>query len=296
MATARAARPRRARTRTMRVGSTDTVETDARRYDWRDPYHALLTLGWGGFLAAVLGYYLAVNIVFGALYLLQPGGVANLRPGAALGAFFFSVETFATVGYGVMAPQSLYAHGVATVEIFVGLLSSAVITGLMFVRFARPRPSLVFSRALAVAPMDGVPTLMLRVGNTRSTLLLQVEARLTLIVRHVTQEGHVVYRALNLPLLRAQGQVLALSWTLMHAIDAASPLHGMTTERLDALDASFVVSVTGTDQTLAAAVTATQDYLPSAVMWGHRFADMMRTDADGRAHITLARLHDVVPA
>ena len=115
---------------------------------------------WRGFLATVLGYYFAVNVVFGVLFPLQPGRVTELPTGSAVAAFFFSIETFATVGYGVLAPQTLYAHGVATLEIFAGLLSTGMITGLLIVRFARPRSALVFSRPMRVAPYDGVPVLM----------------------------------------------------------------------------------------------------------------------------------------
>ncbi len=285
----------RRRERLVQLGWSETVVTDALRYDWRDPYHALLTFGWRGFLAAVLAYYLAVNMLFGLLYLAQPGGVANLPPGAPLGAFFFSVETFATVGYGVMAPQSLYAHVVATVEIFTGLLSTAVITGLIFVRFARPRPRLQFSRNLTIGPYDGVPMLMLRIGNLRSGILVDVEARLSLLVRHVTHEGYEHYQARDLALVRPRGQTMALAWTMMHPIDEASPLFGMTTERLQALDAGFIATLSATDRTLAAPVHAMCDYEPDALLWNHRFADMMTRDDSGRPRVLLSRLDDVLP-
>ncbi len=289
-------RKRRRREFRVQLGSRETVTTDAARYDWRDPYHAMLALGWRGFLGAVLGYYVAVNAVFGALYLLQPGGVANVPPGAFGQAFFFSVETFATVGYGVMAPQTVYAHLVATAEIFTGLLSSAVITGLLFVRLSRPRPGLFFSRNLTIAPYDGVPMLTARVGNRHSGLVMNVEAGMTLILRHTTLEGLVQWRAHHLPLLRARTHAISLAWTLMHRIDEGSPLHGLTAERLTELEAQLVVALTGTDQTLAAAVHVMQAYEPDELLWGHRFADMVLVDAAGNTRIELARLHDVVPA
>ena len=128
-------------------GGTEMVSTDAPSFDWRDPYHALLALERGPFLLLVLAYYLAVNAVFGTLYYLQPGSVANLPPGRWDDAFFFSVETVGTVGYGAMFPQSVYGHLVATAEIFIGMLSTAVLTGLIFVRFARPRASTVITSA-----------------------------------------------------------------------------------------------------------------------------------------------------
>jgi inward rectifier potassium channel len=287
-------RRRRGRETLVQLGNFETVTTDVARYDWRDPYHAMLTLGWRAFLAAVIGYYLLVNALFGAIYALLPGGIANLPRGAVGDAFFFSVETFATVGYGVMAPQSLAGHLVATAEIFTGLLSTAVITGLVFVRFSRPRQSLVFTRQAVIAPYDGVPTLMVRIGNRRAGLIVNVESRFTLVLRHTTEEGYVHWRAIDLPLLRPRGHALTLVLTLMHRIDAASPLHGMDAARLEELEAQLVASFTGTDQTIAAAVHAMQAYDPKDMLWGHRFADMVSVDADGHTRVMLARLHDVV--
>ncbi len=162
-------RRRRMREVAAQFGGTEMVTTDAPRYDWRDPYHALLAMGWGPFLLGVLTYYLALNAMFGTLYALRPGSVANLSPGRWDNAFFFSsVETFGTVGYGVMTPQTLYGHLVATLEIFLGLLSTAVLTGLVFARFARPRADMEFSRQITIAPHDGVPTLSVRLGSRRT--------------------------------------------------------------------------------------------------------------------------------
>jgi inward rectifier potassium channel len=194
-----------------------------------------------------------------------------------------------------MAPQTTYGHLVATVEILVGLLSSAVITGLLFVRFSRPRPSIMFSRNVTICPIDGVPTLTGRIGNRRSGLVMHGEARLVLIAWHRTSEGYEQWRALELPLTRPRPQMLALSLNVTHRIDEASPLYGVTAERLAAMDAQLLLSFTGTDQTLAAPVHAMRAYDPADVLWGFRFADMVSVDAAGRTRIELARLNDVVP-
>jgi inward rectifier potassium channel len=279
-------------------GGTESVTTDVPRYDWRDPYHALLSLSWPPFLLGVLGYYLAVNALFGTLYALRPGSVANLPGGDWGRAFFFSVETFGTVGYGAMAPQTTYAHVVATLEIFLGLLSTAVLTGLIFVRFARPRPSMEFSRYVTIAPHDGVPTLSVRLGNRRTGTIYHAEASLTLIRRYETQEGYVQWRALELPLMRSRVQAFSLAWTMRHSIDEASPLYGMANEQLVALDAQIVVSISGTDATLAAPVHAIRAYDPVDLLWDHRFVDVMTVDRSGRTRVEIARLNDVeaVPA
>jgi inward rectifier potassium channel len=170
------------------------VTTDAPRYDWRDPYHVMLAMGWGPFLLGVLGYFLVLNAVFGTLYAMWPGSVANLPPGRWDDAFFFSVETFGSVGYSVMAPQTSYGHFVATVEVFLGLLSTAMLTGLIFVRFARPRANIEFSRQITIAPHDGVPTLSLRLAHRRTGTIFHAEACLTYVRRYQTLEGHEMWR------------------------------------------------------------------------------------------------------
>jgi inward rectifier potassium channel len=155
-------------------------------------------------------------------------------------------------------------------------------------------PRLEFSRQITVAPHDGVPTLSLRVANRRTGTLHDAAVNLALIRRHHTLEGDVVWRADDLALLRSRVQALSLVFTLRHAIDAASPLHGLSTEQLLAMDAQLVVAITGTDATLAARVHAVRAYEPTDLLWGFRFADVMTVDAGGRTRIELARLHEVV--
>jgi inward rectifier potassium channel len=289
-------RRRRLRDVAAQFGGTEVVATDAPHYDWRDPYHAMLAIRWGAFLLAVLGYYLALNAAFATLFFWRPGSVANLAPGRWDDAFWFSIETFSTVGYGVMAPQSTYGHLVASAEIFLGLLSTAMLTGLIFVRFARPRAHMEFSRQATVAPHDGVPTLSLRLANRRTGTIFHARAALTFIRRDQTLEGHVTWRAHDLALMRSEVQALSLAWTLRHAIDPTSPLFGLSGEDLLAMDAQLVISITGTDATLAAPVHAVRAYEPGDMLWGYRFIDVMTVDERGRTRIELARLHDVTPA
>lgn len=287
---------RRLREIAAQYGGTEAVMTDAPRYDWHDPYHALLAIGWGPFLLGTAGFYVLVNALFGTLYVLRAGCVANLPAGRWDDAFFFSVETFGTVGYGVMAPVTTYGHVVATIEIFVGLLSAAVLTGLIFVRFARPRASVEFSRQATIAPHDGVPTLSVRVANRRAGTIFETRACLTLIRRYQTREGDVVWRAYDLALMRDRMQAMSLTWTLRHAIDETSPLHGLSTDQLVGLEAQFIISISGTDATLAARIHAVHAYEPTDLLWGFRFVEIMTVDARGRTRIELARLHEVLAA
>ena len=151
----------------VQVGHREFVKINARKYDWRDIYHFILTLSWPEFAGVVLGIYVLINLCFATLYLLGGRCIAELAPGSFSDAFFFSVETLATVGYGHAYPDTLYGHCIVTLEIMVGLFGLAVMTGLIFVRFSRPTAQIKFSNVAVVAPFDGFPTLMIRLANLR---------------------------------------------------------------------------------------------------------------------------------
>src|SRR6202034_4721435 len=156
------------------------------------------------------GFFLVFDFLFGCLYYLQPGSVANVSPPGFAGAFFFSVETLATVGYGEMHPQTLYGHSVAMVEIFVGLMSLALITGLMFARFSRPRARFMFTRNAVVRPIAGKPTLIFRAANERQNVVQDASASLRMLRDELTEEGYRIRRIVDLPLLRSQHPMFAL--------------------------------------------------------------------------------------
>lgn len=264
-------------TTTTRLGQLTVTRIGTKRFDWSDPYHVALSLSWPSFLGAVFVYYISVNLVFGALYYAFPGSVANLAAGDFINAFFFSVETFATVGYGAMAPHSLMGHILSTTQILVGLLSTAVITGVLFVRLARPNARFVFADKAVVCRFDGIPTLMIRVAHGRSNLIQDVTARATYVCEYISPEGISTYANQELKLVRDRIPVFGLSWTLMHVIDEASPLWGFDFEA-DAqaqIGARIMIMVSGTDDTLTAPVFALHHYTADQIQLGHQFVDMM---------------------
>ena len=279
----------------VRVGSLDLITVGLSRYDWTDPYYTALDIPWRWFFAAVLAYQFLANAAFASLYMIQPGSIANLTPGSWTEAFFFSVETFATVGYGIMAPVTTYGHVLATVEIFTGLTSTAVITGVLFVRLSRPRSRIVFARNMVVGPSDGKTTLSARFVNHRTNLIYDAEVRLVLGMRDQTAEGHFFWHTYELPLALAQARVVSLFFAANHVIDENSPLHRMTAADLEAAGAQFLVTVSGIDATLAAPVHAMQGYRPADVLFGHSFGDIVSIDSDHRPHIDLRRVHEVAP-
>src|SRR6202163_3730958 len=180
---------RRPRNIRVRSGQFEFVKLNAKKFDWRDTYHLILNLSWPGFAGLVFGIYLLINLVFAALYMLDAHAVAEMRPGSFFDAFFFSVETLATVGYGHMYPESFYGHLITMLEIVVGMFGLAVITGLIFGRFSRPTARMHFSKLGVIAPFDGVPNLMIRIANLRHQAMVEPRLRMLFMWDTVTAEG-----------------------------------------------------------------------------------------------------------
>src|SRR5216684_2947528 len=241
----------------------------ARRPGLRDAYHALL--------------YMVV------------GGVANARRGSFLDAFYFSVQTMGTIGYGSMFPVSTGANNIVVLESIVGLLITALATGLVFVRFSLTRPRVVFGRYAAIGPMDGIPTLMIRLGNDRSSQIYDARMRLMLMTTNRSPEGEVSYRTTDLALMRDRLPALARSWTILHRLDERSPLHGQTPESLARVDAEILVAVSGIDDTSLQSVNARWTYEHTRIVWGARLADILSETPEGDLLVDLTRFHELAP-
>jgi inward rectifier potassium channel len=267
------------------------------RSSWReDLYHRALTLNWRRFLLLAAAIYVCANIVFALFYLLQPGAIANARPGSFLDAFFFSVETFGTIGYGVLAPATTYANALMTVETLFGIMLVALTTGVMFARVSRPTARVMFSKFAVVAPYNGVPTLMIRMANERTSQILQAEVAVTLVRNEVTQEGAFMRRFYDLKLARARTPIFAMSFLVMHSMNEDSPLFDATHETLDAWEAQILVTVTGLEETSAQTVHARCAYLADEILFGHRFVNIFGSTDDGRMAIDYGLFHAVEPA
>ena len=262
---------------------------------WHDLYHYFMTISWPRLFASYAGFFVLFNLVFAAVYTLQPGGIANLNPHGYWGRFFFSVETLATVGYGDMHPQAPFAHTVAAVEIFTGMMSVAVITGMMFARFSRPTARILFARHAVIRPFDGRQTLMLRAANARQNVIMEAEAQLRLIRDERTIEGYQIRRIHDLPLRRNEQPVFLFGWSLLHVIDEASPLAGATLESLSASNGFLLLTIAGTDETTGQTLMARQEYPASTLRWNHTFVDYLTTGEDGIDHFDYTKFHDVEP-
>lgn len=263
-----------------------------------DMFHRLLTMPWRSFLALAFAAYLALNALFGLAYYLDPGGVENVEPGSYLDAYFFSVESMMTIGYGRMVPVSTFAHVLVTLESFVGLLVTALLTGLMFAKFATPTANVLFSNVVCVAKHDGHPTVLFRLANARGNRLIQASLSVTLAKTTKTAEGETFRRVTDVPLVRSSNPLFWIGWTAMHRIDETSPFHGETKESLLAKGAEMIVVLSGVDEHSSATVHTRRSYGPEEMRWGERFVDILAPNVAG-GRLTVAdytRFHDTQPA
>jgi inward rectifier potassium channel len=259
-----------------------------------DFYYIIMRVSWPTTIASIVGIYFLANGIFASLY-LAIGGISHARTQSISDAFFFSVQTMGTIGYGAMFPESTGANIVVTFESAFSLLFTALATGLVFAKFSRPNARLMFSDKASVATMDGVPTLAMRVGNQRRNRIVEAEVRIALTRTETTREGKTFYRTVDLKLTRPRMLSLARSWTILHPIDEDSPLFGETAESLVAKEAEILVSVVGIDDTWMQTVHASHRYLAKDIAFGHRHVDIISETADALI-VDLRRFHELEPS
>jgi len=280
---------------TVNVGRFEVTKLGTPRFSRHDAYHTILSLTWPQFFGGAVVVYLCANLLFAIAYWLGDHAITNAN--GFSDCFFFSVETLATVGYGVMSPATIYGHSVATAEIIAGLLSMAVITSLVFARFSKPTARILFSKVAVIAPYDGVPTLMLRVANQRHSYILEASASVVLIRDEETKDGHSLTRFHDLKLERARSPMFALSWQIMHRIDESSPLHGVTAQAIRDGDMRLAVTLSGVDEVFAAGITARHVYAHEDILFGRRFKDIFEEGEHPRhVYVDLTRFHDIEEA
>lgn len=266
----------------------------ATRGSLRDLYHAVLRWRWSTTLAAIALVYLTVNALFATGY-LWCDGVAHMHKGSFKDAFYFSVQTMGTIGYGAMYPESDAANNLVVAESLLGLLMTALAAGLVFAKFSRSTARLVFSREAVVGPLNGVSTLSFRMGNVRGNQIVNAEIRVVMIRTERTAEGGTFYRMLDLKPTRERALSLSRSWSVLHMIDADSPLLGETEESLRAKDVELQVMVVGLDDAFMQTVHAGHRYFAHQIKFNHRHADVLSENSEGDLVLDLRRFHDVEP-
>jgi inward rectifier potassium channel len=264
----------------------------AGRPTWRDLYYVILRLPWSLTLGAIAAAYLGANAVF-ALGYVWTGGVANVTPGSFKEAFFFSVQTMGTIGYGAAFPRTDAANGLMVAESLTGLLLTALGTGLVFAKFSRSTARFVFTREAVIGPMNGASTLSFRLGNARGNRIVNAEIHVSLIRTERTAEGRTFYRMASLPIAHDRALTLSRSWTVLHTIDENSPLKDETPGTLAAKEAELQVMVVGLDDTFMQQVHASYQYFAHQILWNHRHADVLSETEGGNLLVDLRKFHDV---
>ena len=285
---------RMSKARVVRFGDREIIAEGLRLNFWADISHRSMTASWPAFIGGAAFVFVAFNAVFALLYWLGDRPVSNVPAGAYLDYLYFSIETLSTAGYGDMHPQTHYGHFIATVELFTGIFSMSLMTGLIFARFARPHARLLFADNPVISSYEGKPTLMLRFVNERHNIIGNAKAKLWLIRNIVSQEGHAQRRFYELPLLRNEHPALALSWTLYHVLDEQSPLYGLDADDFRAIKVSLVVVVTGYDVVAAQTIHARRSYDHTDIQFGRRYADILSDSEDGRLRINYAKFQETL--
>jgi inward rectifier potassium channel len=285
---------RTSKPRVVQLGGREIVTEGHQLSFWADVSHRCMTASWPAFIGGAALVFVAFNAVFASFYWIGDQPVANVPDGDYIDYLYFSIETLSTAGYGDMHPQTHYGHFIATVELFTGIFSMSLMTGLIFARFSRPNARLLFAHNPVISSHEGAPTLMVRIANERHNVIGNATARLWLLQNIVSQEGQSIRRFYELPLARNEHPALALTWTLYHVLDQQSPLYGLTPEDLKATSVSLVVVVSGYDVVAAQIVHARKSYDHADIRFGHHYTDIVDTLEDGRLRIDYGRFHDTV--
>jgi inward rectifier potassium channel len=280
------------KSRILRLGEREVVTEGLHLHFWTDISHRCMTASWPSFIGGAVLVFLVFNALFASFYWIGDRPIANVPGGAYIDYLYFSIETLSTAGYGDMHPQTHYGHFIATVELFTGIFSMSLMTGLIFARFARPDARLLFAEHPVISVYDGNPTLMMRFANERNALIGNATARLWMLRNEVTQEGRRTRRFTELALQRNESPALVLSWTLFHVIDENSPLYGLGPDGMAAANIGLVVVVSGYDEVAAQTVHARKAYEHHRIKHGHRYADIMETLEDGRLKVGYGRFHE----
>jgi inward rectifier potassium channel len=280
--------------RVVRLGGREVITEGLNLNFWADISHRCMTASWPAFIGGAAMVFVAFNAFFAFFYWIGDQPISNVPGGAYIDYLYFSIETLSTAGYGDMHPQSHYGHFVATVELFTGIFSMSVMTGLVFARFSRPSARLLFAENPVISDHEGERTLMIRLANERHNIISNANARLWLFKNTISKEGQSFRRFYELPLSRNESPALALSWTLFHIIDETSPLYGFTAEDFEANNIALAVVVSGYDVVAAQTVHARKTYDHPDIRIGHRYAEILDTTEDGRLRVDYGRFHETL--
>lgn len=267
-----------------------------RREFYKDAYHSFLQASWRTVLGVFICAFLLINAAFACLYLLGGDCIANAQVGSFSDAFFFSVQTVATIGYGNMFPKTLYSNILVVCETLIGIGSLAMSTGLMFAKFSVPKARVLFSKAAIITRRDGQNALMFRMANERNNAIVEAQIKVVVLRPEVTVEGESMRRLIDLTLDRHHTPFFALSWVVAHYIDQKSPLFGMSQEQMLTDEIQVIVSFVGIDNTSGQTIHGRHSYTAKELLWNYRFVDVVLSDEKIGRYVDLNKFHDTEPA
>jgi inward rectifier potassium channel len=261
-------------------------------------YHYFLTVTWGRFVTYLAVAYIFANAIFATLYTLCGPGALSGSEHMLLGyrfqqAFFFSVHTLGTIGYGNVAPVTLAANILVTLEALVGLVALAMIAGIIFARFSRPVAKIMFSESAVIGPYGDGKALMFRIVNQKKTQIVDLHTNV-LLIRRKECGAQTDREFLSLKLEREHVAFFPLTWTVVHAIDSNSPLFGISAEDFANADSEVMVLLNGFDETFSQTVHTRSSYKADEVVWDARFRSLfLPTDDDGVISVDIRKLHEI---
>jgi inward rectifier potassium channel len=285
---------RMSKTSVVRFGDREIITEGLRLSFWADISHRSMTASWPSFIAGAVLVFIVFNAGFATLYWIGDQPISNVARNDYLDYLYFSIETLSTAGYGDMHPQTHYGHFIAAVELFTGIFSMSLMTGMIFFRFSRPSARLLFANNPVIAIQDGEPTLMVRFANERHNIIGNATARLWVLKNTISKEGQPIRRFSELSLLKNEHPALALSWTLYHTLDETSLLHNLDADGMKAVGIALAVVVSGYDVVAAQTIHARKTYDHTDIRFGQRYADILENLDDGRIRIDYGKFHDTV--
>jgi inward rectifier potassium channel len=287
--------PRLTRRMVNRDGSFNVTRKGYGIFKSRSLYHYFLTISASKFFAIIFGFYLSLNLLFALFfYLCGPGAIVGTTDSGErfFDCFFFSIQTFATIGYGILSPHGIIPNSLVMIEAFIGLLTVALVTGLFFSRFSRPTARIIFSHQAVIAPFQDRTSLQFRIANERQNQIIDLKARV--VLSRLEPQGNIKIRKFHdLHLERSQVMFFPLLWTLVHDINDKSPLYNTTNKELEAIDAEILVLLSGTDDTFSQTVHTWTSYKPTEIVWGAKFKHILDENDKGYVSIDLHRLHEI---
>jgi len=277
-----------------RVDVSKSVRIGAPTELRKDLYFFFLEGSWARMFLTFGFLYLMLNVLFAGLFMLEPDSVGGASNGGFADAFFFSVQTLSTIGYGSMTPATEYGDLLVTIEAAVGILFAALGTGLVFAKASRPQSAVLFSENMVVTTRHGRETLMFRAANARGNEVVDARVKVVALIDDITPEGHHMRRVMDLDLARDNSPMFALSWTVFHEIDEASPLHGIDWDDRERHLLGIIVTLMGHDATYGQSTHARHIYYPEHIHVGHRYVDVISQLEDGRLMLDLTKFHNTV--